>query len=113
MTKINISTLLRNQCGNSITAVPCSIDLEETLEFNDLNLCDLDIHALLAEHRQVAIIWCIEDVQEIRPDLDDDQCWAVLQRCERLHDCNDGFNWYLIEAVAEDLFPKTQEGDAQ
>ncbi|MCC7290444.1 MAG: hypothetical protein IT449_00110 [Phycisphaerales bacterium] len=67
---------------------------------------ELDIHLLLAERRQVAIIWSIEDVQSVRPDLTDDQSWHVLQRCIRAHDCEVGFNWMLIECVADDLYPK-------
>lgn len=66
---------------------------------------DIDIYELLAQRRQVAIIWDIEDVQNMRPDLNDDQAWQVLQRCEKHHDCETGFTWLLIELVAEDLFP--------
>jgi hypothetical protein len=66
----------------------------------------LDIHGLLARRRQVAVIWCIEDVQGIRPDLSDEKAWQVLQQCEKAHDCEAGFNWLLIETVADDLFPE-------
>lgn len=69
---------------------------------------DIDIHQLLRERRQVAIVWSIEDVQSVCPDLDDDQAWQVLQRCCRVHDCSVGFNWLLIEYVADDLYPKGQ-----
>ena len=74
---------------------------------------ELDIHALLEERRQVAVIWCVEDVQYVRPDLGDDQAWQVLQRCKRLHDCELGFTWLLIETVADDLFPAPEKGDGQ
>ena len=69
----------------------------------------IDIHDLLTERRQVAVLWSTEDVQSVRPDLDDDQAWEVLQRCRKVHDCDIGFNWLLIETVADDLFPN--EGD--
>ena len=65
----------------------------------------IDIHEVLAERREVAIVWSIEDVQEVRPDLNDDQAWEVLQRCCKVHDCNNGFTWLLIEFVADDLYP--------
>lgn len=74
---------------------------------------DIDVHALLEERRQVAVIWSIDDVQHVRNDLDDDQAWQVLQRCDRLHDCELGFNWLLIWTVAEDLFPAPDEGDGE
>jgi len=76
---------------------------------------DIDIHVLLAKRNQIAIVWSIEDVQAVRPDLDEDQSWEVLKQCEKSHDCNYGFTWDLIECVAEHLFgdaPKTDGGRA-
>ena len=73
--------------------------------FTDEQLAEIDIHDLLAKRRQVAVIWSIEDVQEVRPDIDDDQAWEVLQRCYHRHDCEIGFNWMLIEFIADDLYP--------
>lgn len=67
---------------------------------------DIDIHALLESRRQVAVIWSVEDVQEIRPDLNDDKAWEVLLRCRKVHDCEVGFSWELIEFVADDLYPE-------
>jgi hypothetical protein len=69
-------------------------------------LLAINVHDLLAKRRQVAVIWSIDDVQAVRPDLDVDQSWKVLQRCRRVHDCEVGFNWLLIEIVADDLFPE-------
>lgn len=65
----------------------------------------IDIHELLTSRRQVAIVWNIEDVQAVRPDLTDEQSWEVLKRCIRIHDCEVGFTWHLIHVVADDLFP--------
>jgi len=71
----------------------------------------IDIHGLLAQRREVAVIWSTEDVQSIRSDLTDDQAWEVLQECRDHHDCELGFNWLLIETVADNMFPEpsTQE----
>ncbi len=66
---------------------------------------DIDIHIVLKQRRQVAVIWSIEDVQSVRADLNDDQSWQVLQQCQHGHDCEAGFSWSLIETVADDLFP--------
>jgi hypothetical protein len=30
-----------------------------------------------------------------------------LLQCDRIHDCEVGFTWMLIEYVADDLFPRT------
>jgi hypothetical protein len=65
----------------------------------------LDIHDLLAERRQVAVVWSVEDVQSVRPDLTDEQAWEILQQCRKVHDCEIGFSWLLIETVADDLYP--------
>lgn len=65
----------------------------------------IDVHKVLEQRRQVTVIWGIEDVQSVRPDLTDEQAWEVLLECRHLHDCELGFNWLLIDTVADDLFP--------
>lgn len=65
-----------------------------------------DIHAVLAERRQVAIIWGTDDVREVRPDLSDEQAWRVLERVRRTHDATLGISWDVLDAVAEHLFPE-------
>jgi hypothetical protein len=69
---------------------------------------EIDIHELLIRRKQVAVIWSVEDVQSVRPDLTDAQSWEVLQHCRQVHDCELGFNWLLIETVADDLFPEPE-----
>lgn len=64
----------------------------------------INIHDLLQSRQQVAVIWSIEDVQGRRSDLNDLQCWKVLQECRHCHDCEQGFTWDLIDEVAERLF---------
>lgn len=66
----------------------------------------VNVHELLEQRRQIALIWSVEDVQEMRPDLTDDQSWEVLKQCREVHDCNFGITWDLIDAVAESLFPE-------
>jgi hypothetical protein len=75
-----------------------------------------DIHALLAARRQIAIIWSVEDVREVRPDLDDDQCWEVLQRAGNQHDALIGLDWDMLEVHAEALFglaPARDDGEEE
>jgi hypothetical protein len=67
----------------------------------------IDVHEVLAARRQVASIWSIEDVQAVRPNLNGDQAWQVLQECERQHDCEFGFTWLLIANVADELSPRS------
>jgi len=49
--------------------------------------------------------WSVADVRAIRPDLPEDQAWAVLQAVRRRHDADVGVNWRVIESVAAELFP--------
>jgi len=64
----------------------------------------VDIDAILAERHQIALIWGIEDVQEVRPDLTDEQAWQVLQNADRNRDATLGINWDTLECHAEMLF---------
>ena len=73
---------------------------------------DIDIHAVLVKRREIAITWCIEDVQGIRPDLSEDQAWEVLQQVKDVHDAEWGISWSTLETVAEDLFGDAPEADA-
>ena len=70
-----------------------------------------DIHTLLAERRQIAHIWSIEDVQHLRPDLDDDQAWEVLQAANDSHEGDIGINWSVLEGHAEMLFGSAPDTD--
>jgi len=72
----------------------------QTMPPND----DIDIDALLADRKQIALIWSIEDVQEVRPDLTDEQAWEVLQQVKNDHDATLGVTWDTLEWVAKDLF---------
>jgi hypothetical protein len=77
---------------------------------------ELDIQALLAERRQVAVIWCIEDVQGERPALTEDQCWQVLEATKRYHDATIGINWDVLRCHADLLFdsaPATDEAEGE
>lgn len=71
----------------------------------------IDIHELLAERKQIAAIWCLEDVQAVRPDLTDDQAWEVLQDVRRHHDAELGINWLTLECIADELFGDAPETD--
>ena len=64
-----------------------------------------DVHRVLAGRRQVAVIWDVEDVQMLRPDLTDADAWRVLEFVVRHHDAGIGIHWEVLEHVAEALFP--------
>lgn len=58
--------------------------------------------------KTISIEWCIEDVQSVREDLNDQQAWEVLLAVWGRHDAEIGINWGYIEAVADDLYPEVQ-----
>ena len=74
---------------------------------------ETDIHELLAERRLIGLLWGVEDVQEVRPDLSDDQCWQVLQQVDHHKDAELGINWQTLEFVAEQLFGDAPETDSK
>jgi hypothetical protein len=55
--------------------------------------------------RQVAIVWSIEDVQQVRPDLNDDQCMEVLGAVVDKHDACIGVSWDTLEVWADYCYP--------
>ena len=55
--------------------------------------------------------WHIDDVQDVRPDLDDDQCIRVLEVIADSFDANYGINWDVIEYTANSLFPDLEGED--
>jgi hypothetical protein len=67
----------------------------------------VDAHELLAKHRMIGVVWCIQDVQEVRPDLTDDQAWEVLQEVERKHNSELGISWTTLEIFADELYPQS------
>ena len=53
---------------------------------------------------EITITWCIMDMQEIRPDLTDQQAREVLHHTYRNHDCNLGITWDILAIWARELF---------
>lgn len=70
---------------------------------------DIDVHAVLAKRHQIAIVWSVWDVQELHPDLSDEQTWQVLRQIEHDHDCNHGVTWDLIDWVASQMYPSPSD----
>jgi hypothetical protein len=55
---------------------------------------------------KIGIFWHIKDVQDIRPDLTNEQASEVLKSLKMNHDAAQGINWDIIEITANDLFPE-------
>lgn len=50
--------------------------------------------------------WFIEDVQNVRPDLERGQCLEVLRMLADRFDANIGINWELISFWADEMYPE-------
>jgi hypothetical protein len=57
----------------------------------------------------IAIMWSIQDVKTMRPDLTDSECMEVLETVEQRHDASLGITWDTLDLWAEELFPPTPE----
>jgi hypothetical protein len=53
--------------------------------------------------------WHIEDVQSVRPDLNDDQAADVLEAVADNHDANYGINWDVLRYWADELYPAEED----
>jgi hypothetical protein len=72
----------------------------------DEQVCDL-----LAKQKRIALIWAIEDVLRLRPDLTAEQAWEVLQAVESEADALVGVTWDTLEECAERLFGDGPDDD--
>jgi len=109
--KINIRDYLEDNAGSGID-VQAHVDADgilEALDLPDEEEFDVDIHEILTENRIIGHLWGIEDVQEVRSDLDDNQAWQVLQTVEERLDSQYGMNRDTIEIIANELFGSKPE----
>lgn len=70
-----------------------------------------ELDELLIRRRQIAQVWCVEDVLSVRPDLTADQAWAVLQRVDQTQDASLGITWDSLEWAAAELFGHGPDAD--
>jgi hypothetical protein len=53
---------------------------------------------------KIGIVWSIDDVLSVRPNLSKEQASHVLIHLKKHHDATVGINWDVIEAAADELF---------
>jgi hypothetical protein len=62
----------------------------------------------------IALVWSVEDVLSVAPELTAEQAREVLYHVKRNHDADRGVNWDTLRFAAELLFPPaTPDKDAQ
>lgn len=102
--KLDLAQLLIHAAGESSLLAPATIDIRQMLDFNDLTSINLDLDTLLAERHAIAIVWSVDDVRQMRPDLTHHQAWAVLLFCQRTYDCDVGITLPVLKRAAITLF---------
>lgn len=60
---------------------------------------------IMNQKLQISIIWTVYDVQEVRPDLSNEQALEVLRIAEQKYDPNIGLNLSLLQQYADAAFP--------
>jgi hypothetical protein len=113
--KVNIREHIESSTDhNGELHVSARLDLEDLFEGNAIpEDCEIDFRDLLAENRQIAHIWGIDDVQKLRPDLNNDQAWSVLQTVDDRLDCNVGITCESVEMIARELYGARPESRLQ
>ena len=100
---IDLRQALSDELG-SCCNLPATVEIDDLLEFNDIDRYELDIDDLLAEQGMIADIWHISDVKARRPDLNEWQCWEVLKECHATLIDDDAYRSDTIHSAAEELF---------
>ncbi len=107
--KVNIREHLEASehiAGYSLSHVP--IDIGDLFESNDIpqeQEIDVDLGELLAENRKIAQVWGIDDVRAVRPDLDKNAAWDVLQSVNDDLNAQRGLIRDAIEHTANEIYP--------
>ncbi|MEZ6129162.1 MAG: hypothetical protein R3C59_10810 [Planctomycetaceae bacterium] len=58
----------------------------------------------LSPEDSISLVWTIDDVLAVRPDLTAEQARVALRQLKRTHDATIGVNWDVIAIVVEGLF---------
>jgi len=59
----------------------------------------------MSDDDRIMIMWSVEDVLTVRPNLTRDQAREVLHMVKRKHDASIGVCWQTLEIHADWLFP--------
>lgn len=84
--------------------------VQAPIEYSDVR-SHLDLDRLHTERREIGVVWMIEDVTSLRPDLTEEQAWDVLLEADRRHDATIGINLEVLHYHAERLFGEAPEAD--
>ena len=89
----------------------CAVDQDSDLYKNAAQgLAELSDHYEMTDKRYaMAIVWQIDDVLSVRPDLTEEQAAEVLGAVEAGHDATIGVSWDTLEIYADQMYPEGDE----
>jgi hypothetical protein len=64
----------------------------------------INVPERLARSRSIALVWTVEDVRKVRPDLTENQAWGVLEHAQRTYDPDQGLTTGRLRDHALGLF---------
>ncbi len=69
----------------------------------------VNVRDLLAKSRRIALIWTVDDVVALRPDLTAEQAWEVLEYAQDIYEPESGLTTRCLDGYALHLFgPRPQ-----
>ena len=63
-----------------------------------------DSAVFLAQRGRIALVWSIDDVLQVRPDLTRAQAWQLLRALEEDHHAGLGISWDPLLVAAQEMF---------
>jgi hypothetical protein len=86
-------------------AIACAVESLVSAGFIDKQKSsEAEAHMREFWKNKLVDIWSVEDVQSVRPDLDEKQAVMVLEHLDRNFDSEIGINWQRIEQAAIYVF---------
>ncbi len=104
-----LESRLRRSFGDTLASGSDAVRVIGANDPDQIMELPIDIDACLARNEQVAVLWSVNDVVELRPDLTTRQAFEVLQHAKRMHDVRFGINWDTLDFAAEQLFGEAPE----
>jgi len=96
--------LLRSGLGEILSSSSDSVTVVATRDPEATLSRFTNLEPILLPAGEIAIIWSVDDVLRLRPDLTRDEALTVLEYAELQHDSGDGINWHALDLRAEELF---------
>lgn len=70
-----------------------------------------DSAVFLAQRGRIALVWSIDDVLQVRPDLTRAQAWQLLRALEEDHHAGLGISWDPLLVAAQEMFGERRPDD--